>query len=313
MEQMVASASPTYHVRRGVIEGLTGIRERRVVDPGVQSSDLAAEAARRVCEKTGVVLSAVDQVVYASASQDLIEPATANIVQQKLGTHAPVFDVKNACNSFLNGLEVAEALIVSEARRCVLVVAGETCSNAIAWSVRNDEDFKLCFPGYTLGDAGAAALVVPAEDGRGIFFRSFTSLSRYWPLATFAGGGSMHPHSMEHTYIRGDGALLREACLEEGPAILCRALRAGGMAMGDFRRVFVHQVSLPYLRDFARVSGADLDRIELTLPSYGNMAAASLPVALALAVERGAVAAGDDVLLLGLASGLSIGVLMMRL
>lgn len=313
VEQLVASASPGYRVRRGVIEALTGIHSRRVVDDGVNSSDLAAEAARLVCARTRTDPRAVDQVVFASASQDLIEPATANIVQEKIGTHAPVFDVKNACNSFLNGLEVAEALVVSGARRCVLVAAGETCSNAIAWTVRDDDDFKLSFPGYTLGDAGAAALVVPSDNGGGIFFRSFTTVSRYWPLATLAAGGSMHPHSVEHSYIRGDGALLRAACLEEGPVILSRALREAGMTISDFRRVFVHQVSLPYLRDFARVSGADLQRIELTVPCYGNMAAASLPVAFALAEARGAVARGDDVLFVGLASGLSIGVLMMRL
>jgi 3-oxoacyl-[acyl-carrier-protein] synthase-3 len=313
VEQLVATASPTYRVRRGLIEALTGIQERRVVGAGIHSSDLAAQAARRVLEKTGVARQTVDQVIYASASQDLIEPATANIVQEKLGTCAPVFDVKNACNSFLNGLEIAEALVVSGSRRCVLVVAGETCSHAVAWSVQDDADFKLSFPGYTLGDAGAAALVVPSGNGTGIFHRSFTTLSRYWPLATFAGGGSMHPHSPEHTYIRGDGALLREACLAEGPAILSRALREAGMAIGDFRRLFVHQVSVPYLRDFAEVSGAPFDQIELTLPCYGNMAAASLPVALAQAQERGAVGPGDDVLLFGLASGLSIGALMMRL
>jgi acyl-CoA:acyl-CoA alkyltransferase len=313
VEGLVAAASPSYRVRPGLIEALTGIRQRRVADPGVQSSDLAAEAARRLCATTGTDARDVDQLVFASASQDLIEPATANIVQEKLGTAAPVFDVKNACNSFLNGLEVAEALVVAGARRCVLVAAGETCSNAISWCVRDDADFKLSFPGYTLGDAGAAALVVPSHDGRGIFFRSFTTVSRHWPLATLAGGGSMHPHSVEHTYIRGDGALLRQACLEEGPAILARALRQADRTLSDFRRVFVHQVSLPYLRDFARVSGADLQRIEQTVTCYGNMAAASLPVAFALAQARGAVEPGDEVLFVGLASGLSIGVLMMRL
>jgi 3-oxoacyl-(acyl-carrier-protein) synthase III len=313
VEDLVAAASPSYRVRPGLIQALTGIRERRVADPGTHSSDLAAEAARRVCQTTGTDAGEVDQVVFASASQDLIEPATANIVQEKVGTRAPVFDVKNACNSFLNGLEVAEAMVASGARRCVLVAAGETCSNAISWKVDDDADFKLSFPGYTLGDAGAAALVVPSNDARGIFFRSFTTVSRYWPLATLPGGGSMHPHSAEHTYIRGDGALLREACLTEGPHILARALREAGRGIDDFRRLFVHQVSMPYLRDFTRVSGARLDQIELTIPCYGNMAAASLPVALALAQTRRAVGPGDDVLLVGLASGLSIGVLMMRL
>ena len=113
----------------------------------------------------------------------------------------------------------------------------------------------------------------------------------------------------------GRGAEIRffQACLEEGPGILGRALDQAGRTIADFRRVFVHQVSLPYLRDFARVSGTDLRKVEVTVPSYGNMAAASLPVAFALAQARGEVEPGDEVLFVGLASGLSVGVVMMRL
>jgi len=313
VERLIEAASPGYRVRPGVIQALTGIRERRVVEPDIHGSDLAAEAGRRACGKAGVSLREVDQVIYASASQDLTEPATANILQEKLGTSAPVFDVKNACNSFLNGLEIAEALVISGARRCVLVAAGESCSNSIHWTVRNDDDFKLKLPGFTMGDAGAAALVVPSDDERGIFFSTSSTLSKYWPLVTYAGGGSMHAHTAEYNYLQGDGASLRAAFLDEGPAILRRAFRAAGRRPADFARLFVHQASLGYLRDFASGSGADFDRIEVTVPGFGNMAAASLPVALSGAEERGAVAAGDEVVFIGLASGLSIGVMMMRL
>lgn len=313
VEALIAAASPDCRVRRGIVEAISGIRQRRVIDEGVQTSDLAVAAARSAFAKTGLAPNDIDQLIFASASQDLIEPATANIVQEKLGTRAPVFDIKNACNSFLNGLEMAEALVLSGSRRCVLVVSGETCSHSIAWHAADQDEFKMNFPGFTLGDAGAAAIVVPSNDRRGIFHRSFMSLSHHWPLATFLGGGSMHPHSVEHSYIRGDGSLLREACIREGPEILHRAMRAAGVDFDDFKRLFVHQVSLPYLRDFAEHARAPFDRIELTLPCFGNMASASLPVALAQAEERGAVGPGDKVLMVGMASGISIGVMMMEL
>lgn len=313
VEAMVSAASPACRVRRGIVEAISGIRQRRVIDEGVQASDLAAEAARSAFARTGIAPRDIDQLIFASASQDLIEPATANIVQEKLGTRAPVFDIKNACNSFLNGLEMAEALVLSGSRRCVLVASGETCSQAIAWHAADQDEFKMNFPGFTLGDAGAAAIVVPSTDGRGIFHRSFMSLSDHWPLATLLGGGSMHPHSAEHSYIRGDGSLLREACIREGPAILHRAMREANVDFADFRRLFVHQVSMPYLRDFAEHARAPLDKIELTLPCFGNMASASLPVAFAQAEERGAVGPGDRVLWVGMASGISIGVMMMEL
>lgn len=313
VEQLVAAASPGHVLRPGLIEAISGVTHRRVIDDGVQASDLAAAAARSTFAKAGVMPEDVDLLIFAAASQDLIEPATANIVQEKIGTRAPVFDIKNACNSFLNGLEVAEAMVLSGSRRCVLVVSGETCSQAIAWHAASSEEFKLNFPGFTLGDAGAAALVVPSTDQRGIFYRSFTSLSGYWPLATLASGGSMHPHSAEHSYIRGDGSLLRDACIREGPPIVRKAMEEAGVSIGDFKRIFAHQVSMPYLKDFALHSGAPYERIEITLPCLGNMAAASLPVAFAQAEDRGAVGPGDRVLFVGMASGLSFGVLMMDL
>lgn len=313
VEDLVAAASPAYRVRRGMLEAISGIRQRRVIDADMQASDLAAEAARRAFAKARLTPGDVDLLIFASASQDLMEPATANIVQEKIGTRAPVFDIKNACNSFMNGLQVAEALVVSGARRCVLVVSGETCSQAIAWNAVDGDEFKLNFPGLTLGDAGAAALVVPSTDSRGIFHHSFTTLSQYWSLATIAGGGSMHPRSMEHCFIRGDGTLLREAFIREGPQILHQAMKKAGVGFDDFKRLFVHQVSIPYLEDFARHSRAPFDRIELTLPCLGNMASASLPVAFAQAEERGAVGPGDRVLWVGMASGISVGVLMMEL
>jgi 3-oxoacyl-[acyl-carrier-protein] synthase III len=161
VEQQVAVMSPQVNVPAGVIELMTGIRFRHVAAEGVNASDLAAEAARRVLQKTGVPPADIDLLIYASVSQDLLEPATANIVQEKLGTSCPVFDLKNACNSFLNAVQVAEALIQNGTCETVLVTVGEMPSRCIKWSVKDREDFKLSFLGYTLGDAGAAALLRP--------------------------------------------------------------------------------------------------------------------------------------------------------
>ena len=143
----------------------------------------------------------MDRVVFASASQDLIEPPPRDIVQEKIGTAAPVFDVENACNSFLNGLEVAEALVVSGARRCVLVAAGETCSNAIAWTVRDDEDFRLSLPGYTPGRRGSGGAGRAVRQRAGHLLPVVHDGEPLLALATLATGGSMHPRSVEHSYI----------------------------------------------------------------------------------------------------------------
>lgn len=311
VEALIAQASPKLRVPRGIVELMTGIRCRRVAADDVNASDLAAEAGRRVLDKTGVDAADVDLLIYASVSQDLLEPATANIVQEKVGTHCPVFDLKNACNSFLNALQVAEALIQNGTYRTILVTVGELPSRCIKWSLRNREDLRLSFPGYTLGDAGAAALLQPSDNGLGIFYRSFKSASRFWDLGVIPGGGSMHPRGDEWTYIQGDGTRLKDAFFEVGPAILHDALAATGTICADYQRVLVHQVSMPFIRMFLDLSGVPRNKIVVTLPELGNMGAASLPVAFALAEERGEISRGDRLMWIGLAGGISMGVMLM--
>ncbi len=311
VEKIVSRSGGGFTPRKGVIEALSGIRERRVAADDVQCSDLAVAACRRVLAEAKVNARDVDLLIFASAGQDLLEPATAHIVQAKLGTNCQVFDVKNACNSFLNGMQLAESLISSDASRIALVAVGEVNSRAVAWSAKDLDEFKSNFPGYTMGDAGAAALLAPANNGRGIFLRHFCSVSDHWDLTTVLAGGSMHPH--EHAYLRANSARLKEVFYEVGPPSLQRAMRDTGLTYADFRRIFVHQVSLPYLRDTLAVSGIPADLVELTVVNLGNMAAASIPVAMAQAMERGAVGPGDRVMCLGLASGISIGIVMIDL
>ncbi|NUR90011.1 MAG: ketoacyl-ACP synthase III, partial [Nonomuraea sp.] len=168
-----------YRPPRGIVERMTGIRARHVADPDQQASDLAVAAARSLAEGS-------DLLVFASASQDLVEPATAHIVAAKLGLSCPVFDVKNACNSLLNGIQVAEALILAGQYRRVLVCTGETPSRAIRWQVRDRAQFVDSFAGYTLSDAGAA-VVVEADPARGIFYRDFAAESTAWAIGTLPG------------------------------------------------------------------------------------------------------------------------------
>ncbi|HVG97230.1 MAG TPA: ketoacyl-ACP synthase III [Chloroflexota bacterium] len=312
VEAMIVAASAPGVVPRGVVEKMSGIKERRLAAAGVHGSDLAAGAARDALRRGGAPIESVDLLIFASAGQDLAEPATANIVQQKLGTRAAVFDVKNACNSFLNGIQVAEALILSGAYRRALVVAGEVPSRAIRWDAADRQDLRLNFPGYTMGDAGAAVVLEPDSGGRGIFYRDFLTDSRHWDIATLAGGGTMHPRGDEFTYLRGDGRRLKDAFLEAGPAILRRALRRTGTTLDDYARVLVHQVSLPFLEDFQRAAGVPWEKIEVTVPMLGNMAAATLPVGYVQATAAGRIRPGDRVMWIGLAGGISLAVMLQQ-
>lgn len=308
IEQMVRAASPGVRIRAGTIAARTGILERRVAGEQVQCSDLAVEAARAALAESGLEVSDVDLLIFAAASQDLIEPATAHIVQQKLGTSAPVFDVKNACNSFLNGLQVADGLVRTGQSRCALVVTGEICSRAVRWQVRDADEFRQHFPGFTMGDAGAAAVLVPSENGRGIERLAFAARSEHWPLAMVRAGGSMFPRGDEYAYLSGDGPALKEAFVEHGPTMLHRLLADAGASVRDFDRILVHQVGVPYHRAMLDASGIPESRVEMHVELLGNLASASLPVAHSLARAAGRIRPGDRVLWLGMGSGISVGI-----
>ncbi|MFC4905983.1 3-oxoacyl-ACP synthase III family protein [Actinomadura gamaensis] len=298
-----------YRPHPTIVERMTGIRARHVMRPDQQASDLAVEAARRL----GADPAALDLLIFGSASQDLVEPATAHIVADKLGASCPVFDVKNACNSFLNGLETADALIRTGRHERVLVCTGEAPSRAVRWRVRDRAQFVDAFAGYTLADAGAAVLVEADPDGRGIFYRDFAAVSSAWRIGTLPGGGSMRPRDPDATYFSGDGRRLKEAFLAAGPEIFLTALEKTGLTWDDFAVVAVHQVTLPYLEVLRSLLGIPADRLVVTLPDHGNMASATLPVQLATAWRDGRCGPGDRVAMIGLAGGVSLGVIFMEL
>lgn len=310
VERRIAPYSPP----PGVIHRLTGITSRHVAAVHEQASDLAVAASHKLLADTGTAASDVDLLIFASASQDMVEPATAHIVAAKLELSCPVMDVKNACNSVLNGIEVADALITCGRYRRVLVATGETPSRAVRWEVDSLRGFLRAFPGYTLSDAGAALLLTDAAPaGHGVLGSGFTADSRHWAAGTLAGGGSMHPRDVEHTYFAMDAAALKAAFLSVGTGVLDDTLARLGLTWHDMAVVAVHQVSLPYLDVFARGAGVPADKLVVTVAEHGNTASATLPLQLVTARELGRCGPGDLVALVGLAGGVSLGITVVRL
>ncbi|GAA2601159.1 ketoacyl-ACP synthase III [Actinomadura fulvescens] len=295
-----------------IVERMTGIRTRHVMRADQQASDLAVEAARTLLADRGAAPRDLDLLIFGSASQDLIEPATAHIVAAKLGATCPVFDVKNACNSFLNAVQIAEALIRTGRHERVLVCGGETPSRAIRWNVRDRAQFVDAFAGYTLSDGGAAMLVEAAPDG-GIFYRDFAAVSTAWDIGTLPAGGSMHPRDPEFSYFSGDGRRLKDVFMANGPEIFVTALEKNGLTWDDFAIVAVHQVTVPYLEVLRSVLEIPADKLVVTLPEHGNVASVTLPLQLATAMGEGRCGSGDRVALIGLAGGVSLGVLFAEL
>src|SRR5262249_28154325 len=152
------------------------------------SSTLAVAAARQALEAAGLDPFDIDVLLFASATRDIVEPATAHIVQAELGSRAHVLDVSNACNSFINGIDLARSCILAGRSRRALVVTGETPTRAMRPRVDSLEQARSAFAGFTFGDAGAAVVVEAVARG-GIIDIDTETHSQHWPVGGIFGGG----------------------------------------------------------------------------------------------------------------------------
>lgn len=310
-EQRLRTENPGLKLATGLIHRLTGVESVHLRPEGWQASDLAVAAARQaVAESPGEP----DLLIFASASQDLVEPATSHIVAAKLGLSCPVMDVKNACNSVINAMQVADALIAAGQYRRVLIVSGEGPSLGVRWSVADHAQFIRSFPGYTMSDGGAAVILEATDDPQtGILHSEFHALSRHWDIGTLPTGGTMNPRSIEHTYFDMDGAGLQRAFLELGPEPLNDFLAKNELTWDDFDLVAIHQVAYPYLGPIFDHFGIANDKSVITVSDHGNLASVTLPFQLVQAREQGLVGPGSLVFLFGLAGGISLGLMVVRL
>lgn len=298
----------------GIVVERTGVRERRYKLPHENASDLAVRAAERALGQAGADIGDIDLIIFASSSQDLVEPATSHLISHKLGApNAMVFDVKNACNSFINGMQVADGLIRSGHYRRILICTGEAPSEAIRWELRDWAHMKQSFAGYTFGDAGAAAVLEARSDGTGLRYSDFVAASRHWEICTLRGGGTMHPRDSEHTYFAGDGNSLRDAFIDLGPQILVDCFERTRTNFNDYDVVLFHQVTAPFLDAFLAISGVPEEKVVRTVDTLGNIASATLPLQLGRAIDEGRVKRGSNVLWVGLGAGISVGVMTTRI
>lgn len=325
IEQKIKDNSTTEdHLPFGLISRITGVQQVHVMDDAWQASDLALAAINAMRDDYGPdITDGLDLLIFASASQDMIEPATSHIVAAKAGINVPVMDVKNACNSMMNGVEVANAFIRSGAYRRVLVVSGECPSRGIRWNIPDKKTYMSSFPGFTMSDAGSAILVesthIP-QMGRTIgtpeaeiIGAGFSADSTSWDVGMLPTGGSYYPRGFDRTYFEIDGGRLFEAFTTLGPKILDETITRLGYEWDDFAMIGVHQVALPYLDTVREKLGIPGDKTVITLDKRGNIASCSLPLQLKTALDSGMVKPGDTVALVGLAGGISIGVMIVRM
>ncbi len=300
-----------FKMPKGMIELLTGIRERRHAPADATSSDMGAFAAEKALAKAGIDPLDIDVLIASSATHDVADPSTAAIMQSKLGcTNAATMDVKNACAGFLNGIDVAASLIETGRAKRVLVSAGEVLSSVINWQVDNMADMQTKFAGLTLGDGGAAFIVEGRENTeRGVYQGAFVADGAHWALSTVLGGGTLKRQSGEGLFFSCRSGDLAGLAVEHLPRLVIKQCERLGWEMDDVKLAVPHQVARGVIDELCeRLDNFPTDKVAITLDRFGNVAAASIPLALSLAAEEGRIVEGDKILLIGGAAGFSGGV-----
>jgi len=303
-----------FNIPNGLIKRLTGVGERRYRADDEQSSDLAMKAALVAIERAQIAPEDVDLLIFASCTQDVAEPATANILQEKLGlTNAQVFDAKNACNSFLTAVDIVDSHTRAGKSKCAVVAVGETLSLTINWGIHSVDDLRSRISSLTLGDAGGAVVLRASSNsnGQGIIASGFRSYGEKWRLATVLGGGSMHRFKEEYSYFTSSSHALLNAAYEHIPSLVADVLERVGWTPQDVEVVCAHQVSEDMVYKLADRCGISTEGTILSVTDCGNTAAASIPIGMGRAYEQGMLKPGTKMLLVGGAAGFSVGVVPM--
>lgn len=300
----------------GWLERVTGVHERRWAGPEVQPSELATLAAKKALADAGIDPLEIDTLIFTGITRDCLEPATANLVAERVGSrNARVFDLINACNSLIDGVDVADSLIRSGKARRVLLATGERASLAINWQARTVEEALRSVASLVVGDGGGALIVEPAaEAGRGLRGRVFRSDATQWRHAV---GGQFRVSTQPCEIC---GSLLDRRFMCDGRGLFAAAfgllypameevMEQTGWRYDELDLVFCHQPTkrfvdnaIPLLAEPARIAA---QRLWITADRFGNMSTASLPLAMTEARDAGALVPGAKLLVLAPSSGVS--------
>jgi len=288
----------------------TGIKERHIATTE-SSTDLAAAAARSAMEKAGVHAGELDIIVLGTASPDRLLPSAAVDLQAALGaSRAAAFDVGAACSGFIYGSTIAEAMMIAGNAETALVVGVEKLSAITDWT-----DRSTC---VLFGDGAGAAVLKRSRQHRGIlstFLRSDGSLG---DLLCRPGGGAAKPFSNDvlterSQYIKMNGREVFKNAVRSMSEAATRALDAAKLTGADIDLMIPHQANIRIIEATAKHASISMDKVYVNVDRYGNTSAASIPIALDEAIERGIVGEGSLVLLVAFGAGFTWGSIVLRL
>lgn len=288
----------------------TGIRERRIADDDTATSDLAAEAIRQACEAAGLTPSDLDTIIVATSTPDTVFPSTACWAQKKLEIQGmPAMDVSAGCTGWLYALELASSLIASGTAKRIGVCGAEVMSRVIDW---NDRGTCVLF-----GDGAGAAVIEGTDEDRGLVASNWGADGNLAPILYQPAGGSRKPASAqtiaahEHSVHMEGNAVFKHAVRAMSSAAL-QAMEDAGVTPDDVKLLIPHQANMRIIEATRSRTGVEAAKLHLILERFGNMSAATIPVAIHDAFVEGRIEPDDLIVLTAFGTGLTWGAGVLR-
>jgi 3-oxoacyl-[acyl-carrier-protein] synthase-3 len=280
------------------IRSRTGIHQRHIADPSQASSDLGLEASRAALAAAQLTPQEIDLLIVATATPDYVFPSTACILQAKLGNKGcAAFDIQAVCSGFVYALAIADKLIRSGQYRCALVVGAEVYSRIIDWS---DRGTAVLF-----GD-GAGAVVLKADSRPGILGSVLRADGSQAGILSVPGNIS-HGKIAGSPYLRMDGKAVFKVAVKVLDEVARETLALCGATVADVDWLIPHQANVRILEATAKKLGIDASKLVVTVDRHGNTSAASIPLALDVAIRDGRIRSGHKVMLQAVGGGFTWG------
>ena len=284
----------------------TGIRKRHVAAEGETTCDLAERAARNALAAAGVDPARIDLIIVATTTPDKVFPSAACLLQQRLDIHGcPAFDIQAVCSGFVYALSVADQFIRNGSAKCALIVGADTLSRIIDWT-----DRSTC---VLFGD-GAGAVVLEAADEPGILSTHLHADGRYQELLMVPEGISQGYDKVKagEAYIHMQGREVFKVAVNTLEQIVDETLAANGIAKEDIDWLVPHQANIRIISATAKKLRMPMERVVVTVDEHGNTSAASIPLALDVAVRDGRIKRGDTLLLEAFGGGFTWGSVLLK-
>jgi 3-oxoacyl-[acyl-carrier-protein] synthase-3 len=289
----------------------TGIRERHVLAAGLGVSDMGAEAAKKCLAARGIAASEVEVIIVATVTPDMMFPATACLVQDKIGAkNAWGFDVSAGCSGFVFALQAGVKLVESGAHKKVMVIGADANTRMTDYT-----DRTTC---VLFGDGSGAVLIEPAEEGEIGFIDFVHEIDGSGAAAlNLPGGGSLHPSSHETVdkkmhFIHQDGSAVYKFAVRKMAEATVKVLERSGVTGAELGCFIPHQANKRIITATADRLGVAPERVIVNIDKYGNTSSGTIPLAMETAIEEGKMKKGGLVLLAAAGAGFTSGAALLR-